>query len=391
MSLTNFGNPKDVSSKARVFAQKAIRSIIEVQPKLNNISDLLMLLEVLGFTNSLARKNGFESLLDLATYIYKNTTSYGVLEEETIFDLPVAACALHEEGDTCPYVKDTVFPQDLLALLDLEGDFLKAADWVLGKVKDKGIGTPGSGPAEKYGIISAEFVTLKAPLPSPRKVFCVAENYTEHIAESKREDLEHKERGIPRIFMKPVSNTVIGPDEPILVSKNATSTDWEAELAIVIGKRCKYVSAQNALDYIAGYTIFNDVSERDLTIENRTVASDRDRFFAWLNGKWLDSFAPTGPHFVTSDEVGDPQDLNIKLWVNGEKKQNSNTSFMIDSVVNLIEYLSRIVTLEPGDIIATGTPSGVGFPQGIKLIDGDIVEIEIEKIGRLKNPVKNEA
>jgi len=328
--------------------------------------------------------------MKFATFTYKDSTSYGILEGETIFDLPVAAGFLNGKGERCPYVEGDRFPPDLLSLLDLEENFSKAAAWVLDKIKEKGIESADSSQAEKYGVIAVNDVTLKAPIPSPRKVFCVAENYTEHIVESKREDLEHKDSSIPRIFMKPTSNTVIGPEEPIIISKNATSTDWEAELAVVMGKRCKYVPAQKALEYVAGYTIFNDVSERDLTIENRTVSSDRDRFFAWLNGKWLDSFAPTGPYFVTHDEVGDPQDLNIALWVNGQEKQNSNTNYMIDSVVNLIEYLSRIVTLEPGDIIATGTPSGVGFPKGEKLKDGDIVEIEIEKIGRLKNTVKNE-
>jgi acylpyruvate hydrolase len=328
--------------------------------------------------------------MKFVTFAYKNSISYGILEEETLFDLPAAARSLSGEGQQCPYAEGGQFPPDLLSLLDLEENFPKAAAWVLDKVKEKGIVSSGSGQAEKYKVLAVSGVTLKAPLPSPRKVFCVAENYTEHIAEANREDLEHKESSIPRIFIKPVSNTMIGPEEPIIVSKNAVVTDWEAELAVVIGKRCKYVPAQNALEYVAGYTIFNDVSERDLTIKNRTVSSDRDRFFAWLNGKWLDSFAPTGPYFVTQDEVGDPQDLNIKLWVNDQEKQNSNTSCMIDSVVSLIEYLSQIVTLEPGDIIATGTPSGVGFPKGEKLIDGDIVEIEIEKIGRLRNPVKNE-
>lgn len=328
--------------------------------------------------------------MKLITFNSKSGTSYGVLEEDNAFDLPQAAGILKKDGEKCPYVKADNFPPDMLSLFDLEEDGLKAAVWALGKLKEKGINSASDADALKYGVLPLADITLQAPIPSPRKVFCVAENYKEHIEESEREDLEHKEMGIPRIFMKPTSNTVIGPQDPIIISKNATSIDWEAELCVVMGRRGKYIPASEALDFVAGYTIFNDVSERDLTIENRTVASDRDKFFAWLNGKWVDSFAPTGPCVVTKDEVGDPQNLNITLWVNGEQKQNSNTRFMIDSVATLIEYLSKVVTLEPGDIIATGTPSGVGFPKGEKLKDGDVVEIEIEKIGRLTNPVKDE-
>ena len=329
--------------------------------------------------------------MKLITFAYKRETSYGVLEGENIFDLPRAALTLQNEGDHCPYIEGGKFPSDLLSLLDLEESGIKAIEWILGKLKEMGIKSSIEAEAKKYGVISIDKAKLKAPIPNPRKLFCAAENYEEHIGESKREDLKHKERGIPRIFMKPVSNTVIGPEEPIIIAKNATSIDWEAELAVVIGKRGKYIPTSKALDYVAGYTIFNDVSERTLTVKNRTISTERDSFFAWLNGKWLDSFAPTGPYLVTGDEVGDPQNLNITLSVNGQNKQNSNTHYMIDTVANLIEYISGIVTLETGDIIATGTPSGVGFPKGEKLKDGDIVEIEIEKIGRLKNPVKGEA
>ncbi len=328
--------------------------------------------------------------MKLVTFIHESNTSYGVLEGANTFNLSQCAGALQKDGEHCPFIEGNKFPPDLLSLIDLEENGVKAAAWVLSKIKEKGINSSVDAKAKQYGVFPSDTVKLLSPIPRPRKVFCVAENYKEHIEESEREDLKHKEMGIPRIFIKPTSNTVIGPEDPILISKNATSIDWEAELAVVIGKRGKYIPAGKALEYVAGYTIFNDVSERDLTIENRTVATERDKFFAWLNGKWVDSFAPTGPYLVTSDEIGDPQNLNIALWVNGQQKQNSNTRYMIDSVVTLIEYLSKVVTLEPGDIIATGTPSGVGFPKGEKLKNGDVVEIEIEKIGRLTNPVKDE-
>ena len=138
--------------------------------------------------------------MKFATFTYKDSTSYGILEGETLFDLPVAAGSLNGKGEQCPYVEGDKFPPDLISLLDLEENFSKTAAWVLGKVKEKGIENADSDQAEKYGVIAVSDVTLKAPIPSPRKVFCVAENYTEHIVESKREDLEHKDSSIPRIF-----------------------------------------------------------------------------------------------------------------------------------------------------------------------------------------------
>ena len=229
-------------------------------------------------------------------------------------------------------------------------------------------------------------VHLLAPVPFPRKLFCLAGNYAEHILES-RQRLEEADKATPRVFMKPPSTTVRGPYDPIVITPVAQAIDWEAELAVVIGRRGKYLKAENALDYIAGYTCFNDVSERQLKIKERPETREWDQFFDWLNGKWLDSFAPMGPCLVTKDEIPDPHSLDIRLYLNGEQMQAGNTGQMIFHLGDILEYISAIVTLEPGDVISTGTPSGVGSARGIFLQPGDVVRTEIEGIGAMENPV----
>jgi len=243
---------------------------------------------------------------------------------------------------------------------------------------------------------SLRSVKLCAPVPNPRKLFCLAGNYLEHIAEGARKGKAGvklvcgKKYVTPRVFMKPPSTTVCGPGDPIIVPKVGQKIDWEAELAVVIGKRGKYIRRESALDHVAGFTCINDVSERALLIRRRSETEEWDKFFDWLNGKWMDHFAPMGPTLVLRDEIPDPSDLRIRLFVNGKAMQDARTSAMIYDVPNIIEYISAIVTLEPGDVIATGTPSGVGFARGIFLKPGDVVEVEIEKIGTLRNPVLGE-
>ncbi len=230
---------------------------------------------------------------------------------------------------------------------------------------------------------------LTAPVPDPPKLLCLAGNYAEHIREGGGIALE-KEKTTPRVFMKPPSTTIVGPEDAIVIPRNAGWIDWEAELAIVMGRRGKYIDAADALDYVAGYTIVNDVSERQFVIDKDREARDGDKWFDWLNGKWFDTFAPQGPCLVTTDEIPDPDNLRIALRVNGASKQDSTTAAMIFTCAELIEWVSRNVTLEPGDIISTGTPSGVGKARGEHLNPGDTVEVEIEGIGVLSNPVTSE-
>jgi 2-keto-4-pentenoate hydratase/2-oxohepta-3-ene-1,7-dioic acid hydratase in catechol pathway len=221
--------------------------------------------------------------------------------------------------------------------------------------------------------------TLHAPLAPRKNVFCVGRNYLGHAAEGARARGEElKLPPVPTFFSK-APTSITGHDATLHLSGTASQQyDWEAELAVVIGTRCKDVRAEDALDVIFGYTCLNDVSARDL--QNATTQ--------WFKGKTLDDTCPLGPWIVTAGDL-DPHALDVKLRVNGVEKQNASTSTLIFNLNRIIAYLSLGTTLEPGDIIATGTPEGVGFartpPEFLK--DGDVMEVEISKIGILRNPV----
>jgi 2,4-didehydro-3-deoxy-L-rhamnonate hydrolase len=237
-------------------------------------------------------------------------------------------------------------------------------------------------------------VKLLSPVPNPGKLFCVAGNYEEHIRESKGKNLSgevhESDRATPRIFMKPSTNTVCGPDDPILVTPSSTFVDYEGELLVIIAHRGKYLTPETALDIVGGVTCCNDISERRLQIWDRPETRPWDRFFDWLNGKWFDNSAPMGPCAVPLSDLPDVQNLALATRLNGETVQESSTAAMIFSVAELIAYLSQMVTLEPGDVIATGTPAGVGVAREINLKPGDVVEVEIEGIGMLRNSVAAE-
>ena len=220
--------------------------------------------------------------------------------------------------------------------------------------------------------------TLMAPIPKPRKnIFGIGLNYTEHVAESARTlDTSKELPQQPVIFSKPPS-AVIGTEGDIIHNKKITQQlDYEVELAVIIGKGGKNIAKENAMDHVYGYTVINDISARDCR-----------RAGQWIVSKGQDTFAPMGPVLVTKDEIEDPHNLNLSLKVNGVEKQNSNTKFMLFNINDLIHDLSTVFTLEPGDIIATGTPAGVGAgrnPQEF-MWPGDVVEATVEGIGTLKN------
>ena len=199
--------------------------------------------------------------------------------------------------------------------------------------------------------------------------------------------MEAQDKETPRVFMKPPTTTVIGPNDTILIPPIAKAIDWEGELAVVIGRTAKGIKAKEALKYVAGYTVMNDVSERQLLIKKRSDSRPKDDWFDWLNGKWLDTFAPQGPWMVTTDDIPNPQVLDISTYINGERKQHNNTGQMLYPVAQIIEYISAIITLEPGDLISTGTISGVGATTGNFMKKGDKVHIEISQIGVLHNKV----
>ncbi len=248
--------------------------------------------------------------------------------------------------------------------------------------------------ANEQHMLGRASVRLLPPVPHPGKLFLLAGNYTEHLRETSSFDFQKENEALPEeeplIFVKPPVDTVIGDGEPIILSRNHRFVDYEAEMAVIIGKSGRYIPAEQALDYVAGITAFNDVSEREWG-KGREAMTEREKFFAWLNGKWFDSFAPMGPCAVPMADVPDIHDLDIALRLNGETKQDSNTALMIFDVPATIAYISSICTLRPGDVIATGTPEGVGHAQGSKLEDQDIVQVELELVGTLTNPVQAEA
>jgi acylpyruvate hydrolase len=252
-------------------------------------------------------------------------------------------------------------PRDLLACFDLDGPWLSRA-FALAAAEPP----PGA-------IVAIDAVRLRAPVPRPGKLVCVGLNYRDHAAESKMPVPER-----PVLFSK-FTTSVIGSGDPIVLPPSSGKVDYEAELAIDIGRRVKRASREEAARAILGYTIVNDVSARDFQFGDGQ----------WQRGKSCDTFAPMGPWILTADEVADPQKLGIRLRVNGQTLQSSNTDQMVFGAVDLVAYIAETITLEPGDVIATGTPSGVGFARQppIFLKAGDVVEVEIDGLGVLKNPV----
>ncbi len=218
-------------------------------------------------------------------------------------------------------------------------------------------------------------IRLAPPINKPSKIVCVGLNYAKHAAESGMEIPKE-----PVLFFKATS-AIVGPFDDIIIPKGSTKTDWEVELAVVIEKKASYVDEKDAMDYVAGYVLHNDVSEREFQIE---------RSGQWVKGKSCDTFAPIGPCLVTKEEIKDPNNLNLWLKVNGEMMQNSSTSDFIFNLETVVSYISQFMTLLPGDIISTGTPFGVGLglnpPTYLK--PGDVVELGIEGLGSAKQHVK---
>ena len=233
----------------------------------------------------------------------------------------------------------------------------------------------GSAPAGER--LDPAAVRLAAPIPRPPKVICIGLNYRDHAAESKQPLPE-----VPTVFAK-FPTAVTGHRHPIVLPKNSTQPDYEAEFAVVIGKGGRHIPEERWREHVFGYTIFNDVSARDFQMATSQ----------WMIGKTFDTFAPIGPAIVTADEIDDPHNLDISLTLSGEVMQSSNTRNLIFKAPRLIAHLSSVFTLEPGDIIATGTPAGVGFartPQRF-LRPGDEVIVRVQGIGELVNPVIAEA
>lgn len=260
--------------------------------------------------------------------------------------------------------------RDLSALVrDIDGELL-ADDAALDRVRSAA--TSGDLP-----VLDAAGLRIGPPVARIGKVVCIGLNYHDHAAETGAEPPAE-----PVVFLK-AADTVVGPNDTVLVPRGSTKTDWEVELAVVIGRTARYVeSPEAALACVAGYAVAHDVSEREFQIE---------RGGTWDKGKNCETFNPLGPWLVTADEVSDPQALPLKLWVNGELKQDGTTAEQIFSVAEVVRYVSQFMTLYPGDVINTGTPAGVAMGQPEPkpyLRGGDVVELEIEGLGRQRQVLK---
>jgi len=257
-------------------------------------------------------------------------------------------------------------------LVTLEGDGLTAA-------------------AEKAQASNARVarpdVQILAPLNRPPKLLAVAANYAEHVTNSGMEPVD-PQQATPRLFLKP-STAIIAHDATLELPKFATKVDWEVELAVVIGKRCRNVAEADAMDVVAGYMTANDVSARAFDFGFHRREQDLHPFFDWLAGKWIDGFAPFGPYLVSADEVPDPHDLPLRLEVNGDVRQAGSTDEMIFRIPQLIAFASQLMTLEPGDVIETGTPAGAGVEtDAVYLRDGDVMTASVGDLGVITTPVK---
>jgi 2-keto-4-pentenoate hydratase/2-oxohepta-3-ene-1,7-dioic acid hydratase in catechol pathway len=238
--------------------------------------------------------------------------------------------------------------------------------------------------------VPIEDVQVLVPIERPSKLLLLAGNYAEHIVEGGGTSVEREET-FPYVFMKPPTTTLTNPGDPVILPQvSPDHIDWECELGVVIGRTCRGVDEAEALEYVAGYTVVNDISDRKFRPNPGRKTREKDKFFDWMHGKWHDTFCPMGPCILSADAVPDPQALRIRLTVNGEVKQDGSTAQMIFPVAAIVSFISQYVTLEPGDIISTGTPSGVGSPRNTFLRPGDLVRATIEGIGTLENPVESE-
>lgn len=285
--------------------------------------------------------------MKLVTFGCRNQTFVGILQGENIINL------------------NKVLERPDLTMLQLVEKGLSYVKGIVEKIKD----VPLEG--DKSRVLNLNEVTLQAPLPTPKKVVCVGNNYMDHCRE---QNVEPPKK--PLIFSKWTS-CVVGPNDEIVLPEESKQVDYEAELGVVIQKEGKYIKKKSALDYVFGYVIVNDISARDVQFADGQ----------WVRGKSFDTFAPCGPYLVTADEIADPQQLAIQTKVNGEVLQDSNTKEMIFSVSYIISYLSKGFTFEAGDLLATGTPHGVGVFRDppIFLEDGDEVTIDIEGLGTMTN------
>jgi 2-keto-4-pentenoate hydratase/2-oxohepta-3-ene-1,7-dioic acid hydratase in catechol pathway len=294
------------------------------------------------------------SALKVVRYLHQNKESYGILRQQDVLSLPTLAKNFQK-----------TVPQRLEDFIVKGEETLRTAEELLKKASYTDIES-ASAPLNA--------VSLLAPIPFPPKIICLGLNYFDHAAETNSEVPDE-----PVIFIKP-HTAITGPNMKIVKPRFVNELDYEGELCIVMGKTAKNVSEAKAKNYVFGYTVFNDVSARDFQFKDGQ----------WTRGKSFDTFAPTGPCITTENQLKNTDNLAIHTWVNGDLRQNGTTRNMVFNVSQIVHQLSRVMTMEPCDIIATGTPAGVGFvakpPRFLK--NGDVVHIEIEGVGSLENMVE---
>jgi len=324
----------------------------------------------------------------LVTYEIDEEPRVGVVQGQNIIDIGAAFTLVADQDVAQRLMRETYQegktdeteelalaegfePIDMIELLeaDLGADTLGTVD----RVTQWAVTQADSSEAPEDLVVPLASARLLAPIERPGKITCIGLNYADHARE------QGIEPPASPIFFVKTANTICGPGDPIVLPPNSTQVDYEAEFAVVIGKGGKNIPVEKAMEHVAGYMIMNDVSARDMQFGDKQ----------WYRGKSCDTFAPCGPWIVTKDEVPDPHNLRISLTLNGQTMQDSNTSNLVFRVPYLISYLSQSVTWEPGDIISTGTPPGVGVfrKPPVFLKAGDTVSITVEGLGTLTNPV----
>ena len=293
----------------------------------------------------------------------------GLVAGDAVADLK-RAYDMSRQGVSVPW-------SDMISLLAAGEEGIRATKQAEAWLEKRTAGSVGS--EEKDLMFRLDEVKLLPPVPRPPKIICLAGNFRSHVREGRKGDAAPLPKDI-HVFTKFASISAIGHGDPIVMPNNVDKLDYELELGIVIGKRGRYIPVERALEHVGGYTVFNDISDR-------SYMPSADRPIHWFAMKTRDNSAPMGPCLLLAGDAPSAQDMGMKLWVNGELRQDGRTSDMVFTIAEAVSRLSRWVTLEVGDVVASGTPAGNGWSRGIFLQHGDVIEAEIEGIGRLRNEV----
>lgn len=306
--------------------------------------------------------------MKLATYHRAQTERTGAVVDDTVIDL---AAALEASGTGNPALAAC-----MLSLLQAGPAGLECARQAVSWARERDAGDM---------MHALDDVILQAPLPCPGKLMCLAGNFADHILEGGG-TFHGKEKMTPHFFMKPCT-AVLPTRGTIRIPASTKFADWELELAVVIGRQGRGWTPEEAQEAIVGYTIFNDISARELTFRDERPMQEGDYYFDWLVGKWLDTFGPMGPWITTVDEIPDPARLRMQLYLNDELQQDASSGQMIFSPAEALSFISQFITVMPGDIISMGTPAGVGHSKKLRLKPGDRIRGEISSLGTLENTV----